>query len=128
MSVTYEDFFEFAKPLADNTAEIDWRNSAARTYYAAYHRAMQSVDICPDNAHLKMGSHERLSARFDLHHAKVARSISYMLQSMKRVRHLADYEIHENFEKSLAVNQLSHLNTLIDRLNSFDNMHKTKTA
>lgn len=128
MSVTYRDIFEFAKALADNDSEIDWRNCAARTYYAAYHRAKQSVNVCPDNSHLKMGDHERLTVRFQLHDAKAARSIAYVLQSMKRVRHTADYEIEDAFEKSLAVNQLNQFNSLVDRLNSFDHVHGTKTA
>jgi uncharacterized protein (UPF0332 family) len=128
MSVTYSDFYNFAANLAAGANEIEWRNSASRAYYAAFHRAQETVDLCPDNAHLKMGSHERVTDRFDLHKSVPAKSISYVLQSMKRIRHCADYEIADEFAQSLAVNQVAQYVALVSRLDAFDSTFQAKKA
>ena len=120
MSITHDDLYKLGQSLESDDSELAWRASTSRTYYAAYHRGLESVIHCPDNSNQKMGSHERLTNRFDLHGAKGARAISYVLLAMKRVRHIADYEIADHFDKGLATTQLSQYKTLVDRFNSFD--------
>lgn len=128
MSVSVQDILDFATRLADTDEEIGWRNSVARAYYAAYHRAKVTVELCPSNAHLRMGDHERVHDRFDLHGAKSAKAISISLQNLKRYRRIADYEIEDPFEKSLAVMQVENCKKLIERLVSFENLSKSESA
>jgi uncharacterized protein (UPF0332 family) len=128
MSVTYRDLLASAEALATGGSEIDWRNSASRAYYAAYHRARDSACYCPDNGHLRMGAHEALSNRFDLHAKNGAKSISLVLQAMKRSRHQADYDLSGEFDRNICSEQIAHCNRLIDRLVSFDNENQLKSA
>lgn len=123
MSVSSLEFLDSAKSLLPGLNEIDWRNATSRAYYSAYHSALEVVDLCPGNANHKMGSHERLSERFSLHPAKGAKSIAVVLQSMKRFRHIADYEISDPFEHSIATNQIAQCAALRDRLVAFENTH-----
>ena len=128
MSVNYNDFFELAKQLEPSEKEIDWRTCAARTYYAAFHRASTTALLCPDNENFKMGSHERLTDRFELHKSKNALAIAYVLKGMKKVRHVADYELDGVFFKGMSSSQIATYNSLLDRLNSFEEANTAKTA
>jgi uncharacterized protein (UPF0332 family) len=128
MSVSVQDIFDFATRLSVADTEIDWRDSVGRAYYAAYHRAKVTVELCPSNAHLRMGDHERIHERFDLHEAKSAKAISASLQILKRYRRMADYEIEDPFEKSLAAMQIENCKKLFDRLVAFENLNKVEPS
>jgi len=128
MAITHVDLFTHSQLLEKSDTEVAWRNSAARAYYAAYHRAQFSVGYCPDNSHLAMGSHERLADRFILHKTTPAKAISYMLSSMKKLRHIADYENEDEFPKTLATGQLTMYLTLVSKLETFDSSQTAKTA
>nr|WP_144834652.1 hypothetical protein [Cupriavidus gilardii] len=119
MSVDHTDFERLASISAGGKSEIDWRNSVSRAYYAAFHIAQQHVHHCPDNAHLQMGTHARLSDRFASEKSTAGRAISYILVAMKRSRHLADYEISDPFTQDLATKQLAQLPLLRGRLQAF---------
>ena len=124
MSVQPSDFSNIATTLVEGTSEIEWRVSASRAYYASYHHALSVVDLCPNNDHFAMGSHERISDRFLLHGITSAKSISYMLNAMKKLRHVADYEISDDFQKELALKQISTMNGLISKLTEFNLKHR----
>lgn len=128
MSVDYRAFADIANNLLSGVDEISWRMAAGRTYYASYHRSLQSVQHCPDNAHLAMGSHERVTDRFISQGSVGAKSIAYVLQAMKKVRHVADYDINEPFEKCSAENQLCQHKLLVQRLENFDKLMCAKSA
>jgi uncharacterized protein (UPF0332 family) len=128
MSVAVADILASAEVLALGNSEIDWRNSVSRSYYAAFHRARDSAHHCPDNSHLRMPSHEALSNRYELHNKEGAKSIAIVLQLMKRARHLADYDIDQEFDRSLTVEQIAHCKKMLDRLVSFDNANRLKSA
>ncbi|MGF6116708.1 hypothetical protein ABIE30_000624 [Janthinobacterium lividum] len=128
MSISYVEIINSASLYAEGEHEVDWRNAASCAYYAAYHRAHLSVSVCPDNSHLKMGSHERLTERFNLQKTTPAKSISYIIQAMKRQRHIADYEISGHFVKSIGINQVAQFAALEERLKAFDISHTSKTA
>jgi uncharacterized protein (UPF0332 family) len=124
MSVQPSDFSQIATTLANGSTEIEWRVSASRAYYASFHTAQAAVDLCPNNNHLSMGSHERITDRFLLHGVNSAKSISYMLQAMKKIRHIADYEIEDAFQKELAIKQISSMEGLNLKLIEFDRTYR----
>ena len=128
VSVTYEEFMTLATKLAEGDSEIEWRNAAARAYYAAYHRAHMAVDLCPENGHFSMGSHERLAERFQAHGSNGAKSIAYILAAMKKIRVSADYEIFDPFESTAAINQISQVKVFAEKIQSFENTYREKTA
>lgn len=120
MSVNYSDFNNLASKLLDGTDEIDWRVSASRSYYSAYHLAKGAAVFCPSINHLQYGAHEGLAKRFELHDTKGAKSIAYVLNSMKKKRHIADYDIVADFTKESATEQLSELKCFRDRIVAFE--------
>jgi uncharacterized protein (UPF0332 family) len=128
MSVDYQSFAEFASKLLSSESEIDWRMSAGRAYYASYHRALLSTQYCPENSHLAMGSHERVSDQFIKHGTTSARSIAYILQSMKRLRHIADYNLQNKFDRGNATSQLAQHKLMVQKLDQFDSQAISKTA
>jgi uncharacterized protein (UPF0332 family) len=106
MSVTHDDYRDFAQKLVRSKDEIDHRNAAGRAYYAAYHLSGTILDRCPNNDHLAMGSHERITERLRLQGSPLAKSLMYILTSMKSTRKTADYEIADPFPATEAENQL----------------------
>jgi uncharacterized protein (UPF0332 family) len=128
MSVDFGSFAGFASPLVTSESEIDWRMSTGRTYYAGYHRALLSTKFCPDNSHLGMGSHERVTDQFMKQGTIQGRSIAYVMIGMKKLRHIADYAIEQDFSQPDAVNQLSQYKVLVAKLNEFDAQFGEKTA
>lgn len=124
MTVTVAEILAFAERLSCGDTEMEWRDATGRAYYAAYHGALASADLCPDNGHFRLGSHERLHDRFDAHGTKGAKSISVVLQTMKRYRHSADYDIADAFEKTVATNQVENCKRLVDRLRSFEELNR----
>jgi len=128
MTVSFQSFADFASSLISSDHEIDWRMSAARAYYASYHRARLSVDFCPDNSNLRMGSHERITDRFTAYGSNGSKSLAYVLLAMKKVRHTADYELDDPFERSSAVNQIAQHKAVVQKLDSFDAAASAKSA
>lgn len=119
MTVSAKDFEQFARQLLEGTKEIEWRNSASRIYYAAYHACLQQAHRCPENGHFKMGSHEALINRYELQSSTPARSIAYILLEMKRVRCNADYVLDGKFEKNAAVTQMAYHQKISANLEAF---------
>jgi len=129
MSVTSDDLIAFAKKLIETDRnEVTCRSSTSRAYYAAYHLCQSYADLCPDNSHLKMGSHERLSDRYALHPTRTAKGISYILVSMKRFRNSADYDIDDPFDTSTPVNLIAQYDTLTEKLIEFKGENTPKSA
>jgi hypothetical protein len=128
VSVLFGDFASHADGLSKGSSEIDWRMSSGRAYYAAFHRARLSLQFCPDNAEYAMGSHARVTERLKLEGSMKARSIAYVLVGMKKLRVIADYETHNQFEHSLAMNQLATMKAVIAKLDDFDQVALAKTA
>lgn len=129
MSVDHKDFAQIANILAQGSSEIEWRVSASKAYYSAFHHAQKSADLCPSNSHLGgMGDHQRLSNRYELLNTKGAKSISYALNAMKKVRHIADYELNDAFQQSMAEKQLSDLRIFSQRIVSFEDQNRLKTV
>lgn len=119
MGVLFSDFQVFASKLLDSADEIDHRNAASRSYYAAFHLADTILDRCPDNDHLAMGSHVRVTDRLDMQGSVPARSLIYILKQMKRVRESADYEIEDFFPKKDASAQLSQYDVFAKKIATF---------
>lgn len=119
MTVGATDFEQLARQLLEGTREIEWRNSASRIYYAAYHVCQQHAHHCPVNSHLRMGSHEALIHRYELERSAPSRSIAYILAAMRRVRCNADYEIEARFAKDMASKQMANYRNLSAKLQLF---------
>jgi uncharacterized protein (UPF0332 family) len=129
MSILADDFFKFSEKISNSEIEFDWRNACSRTYYGAYHLAQVAAALCPDvNQNFKMGSHERLSERFKSHSSINGKSIAIMLEAMKKLRRIADYEITDPFDKNFCMEQLAAYKLLRQKLISFEESNTSKVS
>lgn len=110
MAVLADDFIKSAALLFQGGSEIDWRNSISRAFYGVLH---QTVDFAADkgipdpNAHLKMGTHERLIEQLSAAPAQpIGKQLAYVLEDMKRKRVIADYRLKEPLLEREASQQL----------------------
>lgn len=82
MPVTYSDFMTFADKLSDS--EIDLRNAASRSYYAAYHRCLLAYQKNRTGEQRSGGSHKQLSDSLIHSPAFDDKKIGYKLQHGSR--------------------------------------------
>ena len=97
MTVAHSDFLASASVSHNAGTEIDFRNCISRSYYSIYHAALNAAELhLPDpNAHLQMGSHERLCLRYRVPNPAAVRGLSYVIETAKRGRRRADYELND---------------------------------
>ena len=109
MSVSPADFLSSANSMKDGATEIDFRNCISRAYYSMFHSAMPIADQHFPDCHSNnyMGAHERLSKRFHAAATKGAKSVAYQLESMKRERRRADYDLLDSVNEFDAKQALS---------------------
>lgn len=91
----YTEFLDTAARLARGSSEGDWRSSASRAYYAAFHFFREFL-----RSH-KIDVGKSGQAHFDLcrglancGHPRVAR-IGIRLELLRDIRVAADYELHQ---------------------------------
>ena len=96
MAVIPEVLLEAAAAMGDGNQEVDWRNAASRSYYAAYHRC---ILLSYGHASAEPG-HGELIYRFTRAAEVRDRQIGHLLQQCKRLRERADYRIVADFELS----------------------------
>lgn len=136
MPIDKTDFFDSAdiKDCGDSTPEIAIRNAISRSYYAAYHAALDISDRLeePFYESKTQGVHDRLIKQFadykkrdanDPEEFKV-RSISYVLKQLKALRVRADYYLDDtllntdyNTCRSQTENAINKLADIEDSLN-----------
>lgn len=103
MSVTAEDFKNFADALVNSEHEIDLRNYISRSYYHAFHviRPFSETLPVPPTLPVKIGSHEfviKVLSGQPSTNPKVLklRSLSYLLAKVRANRNIADYDINDS--------------------------------
>jgi uncharacterized protein (UPF0332 family) len=118
MTVSAVDFLSSAGASQALATEIDLRNCISRAYYSVFHMALPVADAhFPDkNAHLGMGEHERLSKRFHDGGTRKAAGIGYVLESMKRERRRADYDLLDTIDTHDAQQALANARAFSGRL------------
>lgn len=104
MSITPDSFFNFAESTFNNAKdEFDYRNSASRAYYCAFHccnkERMRGPGIKDD---VMRGSHDKLYDFFaalpvEMPEAPLLKKMAYMARLMKSVRKHADYNLQNDF-------------------------------
>ena len=98
MSVNCNDFLIFAKSLS-NKSEINNRNAASRSYYAAYHKCVEIYN--PNNDLIGEGGlHEKLIKHLEGGCDKKEKELSYQMNQGRKLRVIADYKLDIDFTKS----------------------------
>ncbi|MEH6566958.1 MAG: hypothetical protein V7756_16675 [Halopseudomonas sp.] len=125
MSIAYADFLASAEAIhASSSGEVDYRNTASRAYYAAYHFAVDSagsVGAAQPLASFVGGTHECLREFYANPASKDVlcrrrQSVGYMLRQAHEIRCLADYRLDEGFDSAMAEAQLASCRLIISRV------------
>jgi uncharacterized protein (UPF0332 family) len=123
MSITPQCFLGFAtEALRQDESEFASRNSASRAYYAAYHCCHAERSRCPSlNEEEIKGSHDKLYTRISRLAASPAndllKKMGYLSQMMKSVRHSADYDLGDDFDREDALQQIRDAQKVISHWN-----------
>lgn len=134
------DFLKSGHKLLENRNEIDYRNSASRTYYGAYHQCLLltkklGIKVRPGNG---KGYHAALifalqdypksgtatSKLLSPEKQLIVKQCGKYLSKIKRSRFRADYQLDNEFKQSEARRALSLSNQLIGEA---ENLIKTFT-
>ena len=120
MSVSSNDFLIQGLRLLKGECEIDQRSAISRSYYAAYHAALQAATRLrlPPGDRSDVGAHERLIRKFE-GQGKGLKKIARSLRDKKRMRGVADYQLEELVllgEAEMYVKEVRMLATELNRL------------
>lgn len=115
--VTYQHFIESAKALsASGSSEMDYRNAASRSYYAAYHICRELAKNLPNFIDIKIrgGVHQNLLNILQGSRDINIRRIGILLQFCKASRTKADYHINDNFDNKEADSLIKNTEKIIE--------------
>ncbi len=115
MSVTHQHFLDSARVFLSGTSEMDCRNAASRSYYAAYHICLNLGRQFPDFADEKYGVHEKLIKKLENARDRNIKSIGYVLRTCKVSRNKADYSLEEKFSKQEAEMAIKQAERIVQR-------------
>jgi len=117
VSVSSEDFLQQSRKLCELHAEIDFRSSISRGYYAVYHFAADTAQRLqlPDAKKMHVGVHERLISRFEAVGPGL-RKTARKLRDLKRLRAMADYQLDEQVLREEAELCLAEASRLVEHL------------
>ena len=114
MPVTPDDLFQAAVDMLKGGAtETNWRNSASRAYYAAYHQARNTADRLGWSINATGTEHQKLQKEFK---SRGQVSIGNRLTTQHNRRVEADYRIRSRFSRQEASKQLKEVARLIEEL------------
>ena len=110
MAVSPNELLLMAQELMSRNREIDFRTSANRAYYSAYHFCKDLAATLPPVASDGRGSHERSINRLKNHRVRLAtrkinlnvRMLGEVLRQAKPLRVDADYRISKEFGRTEA--------------------------
>ncbi len=121
MSVTAKDFLDLAKSMIQSKpSEIEKRCAVSRAYYAAYHLAQEKFppSAADQNSEAdKAGVHQRYITNLKQFPDKsTERFIGLKLDKLRGRRVIADYRLDEVLTIDFLPAQMSHANTVFDKL------------
>ncbi len=120
MAVTNQHFLESARVFLSGISEIDYRNAASRSYYAAYHLCLNLGKRFPDYLDVKGGVHERLILKLECARDKKIKAVGYILRGCKGSRNKADYSLEDKFSKQEAEFAIKQVEKLIQKCSEIE--------
>lgn len=107
MPITADDLLELAENIitANSAKEVNYRNSAGRSYYAIFHycrRFAESKNLKDIIVDSKLGSHEKIIMKLKLSGDTQFISLGNLMTKGKERRKFADYKIWLEYNKVYA--------------------------
>ena len=119
MPVTPNALLEAAKVLGRGEAEVDRRNPASRTCYAAWHQCLPIGRSVGLSAQLGQGMHQQLIGTLTGNRDLTLKSLGYMLRQCRDLRVEADYEIETDFPPEDARTALEQCEKILNKAAEF---------
>lgn len=118
MSVKPSDFLANAEAMALNCGkdELMQRNILSRSYYAAYHRSIESVPFNTDSFRDSGMHRDYFEQLMQNNPGSLERKIGEKLKSMYGRRILADYKLNQDIKTDAVAVQLYSARALFDLL------------
>ena len=99
MGIGADDFLSFAEKLLSEKTEINYRNAASRSYYAAFHYCLPITELL-DKPAKDGGMHAIVCSKLTESFDQKLKSIGYILQQCRSIRVRADYELNQDFSRN----------------------------
>ena len=121
MPVNHQHFLESGRVFLSGLSEMDYRNAASRSYYAAYHLCLNLGRRFPDYLDVKGGVHERLIVKLEKASDRRIKTIGYILKQCRVYRNKADYLLEDKFSKQDAELVIKQVEKLIQQYSDIEN-------
>jgi uncharacterized protein (UPF0332 family) len=127
MSIQYGDFMLSAESMHQAaSAEIDFRNSVSRAYYAAFHSCLPIGDKLPGFADEIGGEHARLISKLEgkavcaktRNQDMSIRSVGYLLRQVRQLRVEADYKLDAHVDSRLSATAVQQAKQIVEKSES----------
>lgn len=135
MSMIGSDFLKTAATLVvDEKSEANLRSAASRAYYAVFHESMEAIpdDHAPTGSQLKSSSSHECVIQGLLAWGKsltpgreYARLAGRDLARLKKIRHVADYQLSDTFNLLMAEEAIAVARQTIGNLNAAKSRYAT---
>lgn len=122
MSVTGQDFINFASTCVQRNDEIGFRNAIGRAYYGVYHHTIAKLVNGPKQNHADLITYlqgEAWQVPLESFDKKKMIALSHVLLVMKSQRTLSDYKLHLNINKDKADLAMTNANNALKIISSF---------
>jgi uncharacterized protein (UPF0332 family) len=103
MPITADDLLELAEDIlnAKNAKEVNFRNSAGRSYYAIFHFCKPLFDLIPEiESESRLTSHKKPVSKLKRSTNPDIRELGYLMDQGRVKRTIADYKIERKFHKA----------------------------
>jgi uncharacterized protein (UPF0332 family) len=112
------DFLSAALRQASSGHESDWRSSASRAYYAAFHVARDLLTALGFTTPAADRAHEYLYHRLNNCGMPAVQQAASVLHDLRRRRNRADYDIQSSFTSQVAATAVTQANDVIRTLDA----------
>jgi uncharacterized protein (UPF0332 family) len=94
MAFDWKDYHKLAVTLSGAGDEASKRTAVSRSYYFAYHLALERAKASHYSPSMNAGSHKQLWEHYEINSSRDCKKLAQIGKRMKRKRVQADYEEH----------------------------------
>jgi uncharacterized protein (UPF0332 family) len=111
-----QDFLRLADALLAGPSEVEWRSAVSRAYYAAFHVARDLLFACGFAAPRGDQAHAFLWLRLSNASAAAVENAGRNLQTLRRDRNRADYDLTHPLAQATAATQVQAAKDIVNAL------------
>ena len=113
------EFLSLADRLLGETTEADWRTAISRAYYAAFHESRELLASWGFVIRQADQAHTGVSRRLTCSGSPQLVNLGRSLSDLKRMRNVADYDLHCTITRQGACDEVLKVNRLLTAHTAF---------